>query len=325
MKIGFLGLGKMGKRMVWKLLEGHHDVIVWNRSSAPIEELVDEYEKLSAREKKQFGSLSVAASISDYKTLLRKTRVFWSMVLSGEATEAVMEELADIVSEGDIIIDGGNSFYKDTEKRYSKFKKMKVRFLGIGVSGGIVAPINGYPLMVGGDKSAYEHINPILKTLANPHGGFEYFGTGGAGHYLKMVHNGIEYGMMQAIGEGFGILDKGPYTFDLPKAAQLWQKGTIIAGFLMECAKNALVKDQKLESIIGEIGATGEGEWTIKEARRIKAPVPVIQDSFNFRVDSKKDPAVSKSFAAKMVAALRHEFGGHKVSYVHEKAQKNSK
>lgn len=313
MKIGFLGLGKMGRRMAWKLLEGGHDVVVWNRSTTPIEELVEEYEALSASQKKKFGQLSVAPEIGEYKRLLRKTRVFWSMVLPGEATDELLDSVADIVEEGDIVIDGGNAFYKDTERRYEKFKRMGARFLGIGVSGGIIAPVEGFPLMVGGDKSAYEHIRPLLKTLAHPHGGYEYFGTGGAGHYLKMIHNGIEYGMMQAIGEGFGVLDSGPYELNFEKVASLWGKGTIISGFLIDRARDAFKKDDKLEKIVGEIDATGEGEWTIKEAKKVKVPVPVIEDSYDFRLESKKDKKIAKSFAARLVAALRHEFGGHKV------------
>ncbi|HXS14978.1 MAG TPA: NADP-dependent phosphogluconate dehydrogenase, partial [Candidatus Saccharimonadales bacterium] len=309
----FLGLGKMGKRMVWKLLEGGHDVVVWNRSTAPIEELVEQYEALSSLQKKKVGQLSVAPEIGEFKTLLRKTRVFWSMVLPGEATDELMDSVADIVEEGDIVIDGGNAFYKDTERRYEKFKRIGVRFLGIGVSGGIIAPVEGFPLMVGGDKSAYEYIHPILKTFAYPNGGFNYFGTGGAGHYLKMVHNGIEYGMMQAIGEGFGVLDSGPYKLDFEKVADLWGKGTIISGFLIDRARDAFQKDGKLEKIVGEIDATGEGEWTINEAKKLHVPVPVTEDAYTFRLESKKDKNIAKSFAARLVAALRHEFGGHKV------------
>lgn len=313
MRVGFLGLGKMGKRMVWKLLEDRHDVYVWNRSATPIEELVEEYENISVAQRKKFGNLLVVADIADYRKLLRKTRVFWSMLPAGEPTESVMEKICDVAQENDVVIDGGNAYYKDTQRRYDKFKKIGVRFLGIGVSGGIHAAENGFPLMVGGDRSAYDYIRPILRTFARPHGGFEYFGTGGVGHFIKMVHNGIEYGMMQSLGEGFGILDKGPYTLELQKVASLWQKGTIVSSFLLDRAVDALEKDPKLEHIVGEIDATGEAEWTIQEAEKEKAPAQVIKESLQFRIDSKENKLISKTFAARLVAALRREFGGHKV------------
>ncbi|MBI2443394.1 MAG: 6-phosphogluconate dehydrogenase, partial [Candidatus Levybacteria bacterium] len=180
-----------------------------------------------------------------------------------------------------------------------------------GVSGGVHALENGYPLMAGGDVSAYRYITTILDSLAKPNGGHAYFGTGGAGHFVKMVHNGIEYGMMQALGEGFGVFDKSPYNLDLLEIAKLYQKGTIISGFLMDQAKNALGKDSILSSIEGKIDASGEGEWTVAEAKKEGVPIENIEQSLDFRRRSQTDQAVQDSFAAKMVAALRHEFGGH--------------
>jgi 6-phosphogluconate dehydrogenase len=242
------------------------------------------------------------------------------MVLFGQPTEEVMTQLKTVVQKGDVVVDGANSFYKDTQTRSEEFEKQGIRFLGIGVSGGILAPDNGFPLMVGGNMSAYRYIETILDSLAKPNGGHEYFGTGGAGHFVKMVHNGIEYGMMQAIGEGFGVLQKGPYTMDLEKVASLWTKGTIVASFLMDRAKDALQKDPVLKKTGGYIEENGEAKWTIALAKKLQVPIQVIEDSLKFRIASqkiKKDlPAgrqVQNSFAAKMVAALRHEFGGHKV------------
>lgn len=313
MKIGFLGLGKMGKRMVWKLLENGHDVVAWNRSPEAVEELVDEYESKTRSQRKKLGVLSVAPTIGDFKSLLKPTRVLWSMLPAGDATEQVMEQLGDVVAKKDIVIDGGNAYFKDTQRRFEHFKKMDVRFLGIGVSGGILAMENGFPMMVGGDKSAYDYIQPILTTFARPHGGYDYFGTGGAGHFIKMVHNGIEYGMMQAIGEGFGVLDKGPYKLDLEKVAEIWQKGTIISSFLIDRAKDALVKDDTLKNLVGYIEENGEAVWTIEAAKKEKVPVPVIEDSLEFRRKSQKSKKIQATFAARMVAALRLEFGGHKV------------
>jgi 6-phosphogluconate dehydrogenase len=167
--------------------------------------------------------------------------------------------------------------------------------------------------MVGGDKSAYETIMPLLDSLAKPNGGHAYFGTGGAGHFVKMVHNGIEYGMMQAIGEGFGVLEKSEYQFDLLEVAKLWQKGTIVSSFLIDRAKDALEKDKKLSDIEGVIASTGEAEWTVNAAKQESVPVPVIEESLEFRRQSQTDMAIQNSFAAKMVAALRREFGGHDV------------
>jgi 6-phosphogluconate dehydrogenase len=167
--------------------------------------------------------------------------------------------------------------------------------------------------MVGGDKSAFEEIKPILETLIKPHGGYDYFGEGGAGHFVKMVHNGIEYGMMQAIGEGYGVLEKAPYSLDLLKVAELWQKNTIVTSFLNECARDALEKDPSLSNLDGVIDATGEAEWTVNQAKVEGVYVENIDQSLDFRRRSKTDPNVSSSFAARMVAALRHEFGGHKV------------
>ena len=167
--------------------------------------------------------------------------------------------------------------------------------------------------MVGGDKEAFDYIKPLLNTLQKPNGGYEYFGTGGAGHFVKMVHNGIEYGMMQAIGEGYGVLDKAPYEFDLPTIAKLWQKGTIVTSFLNECAKDALENDPKLSDIEGIIDATGEAEWTVSQGREENVPVENIDQSLDFRRRSKTDTLVKNSFAARMVAALRREFGGHAV------------
>lgn len=307
MQIGFVGLGKMGTRMVEKLLADGHTVVGWNRTP----EIVEEFKLVLGD--KNLGEHFISAP--DLKSLvagLSAPRVVWVMVPSG-AVEEVLEEIASYLDEGDILIDGGNSFYKDTEKRYQELRTKNKKFLGIGVSGGVIAVERGYPIMVGGDKAAYETIKPLLDTLAKPGGGYDYFGEGGAGHFVKMVHNGIEYGMMQAIGEGFGVLDKAPYAFDLEKIAHLWQKGTIVSSFLVERAEDALKEDPHLEGIMGEINATGEGEWTINQAKEEQVPIENIEQSLDFRKRSKTDPSIASSFAARMVAALRFQFGGHAV------------
>lgn len=305
MKLGFIGLGKMGSRMSSKLILEGHDTIVWNRSPEPVESLKQEVSNSP--------HISVSSSVEELIKNLESPKIVWSMLPSGDVTENTMQEIGKFVSAGDIVIDGANSHFTDTQRRFEMFKAKGIKFLGIGVSGGIIAVKEGYPLMVGGDKSAYDYIKPLLDCLAKPNGGHEYFGTGGAGHFVKMVHNGIEYGMMQAIGEGFGVLDKSSYNLDLLSVAKLWQKGTIISSFLIDRAKDALEKDPKLTDIEGIIAATGEAEWTIQEGEKENVPVPVIKESLEFRKKSQTDTPTQNSFAAKMVAALRHEFGGHKV------------
>lgn len=308
MQIGFIGLGKMGTRMVEKLLLGGHTVIGWNRSSDVIEQF-----KLHLADQNLQDSFISADDIQSLVKGLGSPRIIWLMLPAGEATQGILDEVVSYVEKGDIVIDGGNAFYKDTQRRFEELKQRGVRFLGIGVSGGVKAAENGYPLMIGGEESAFDEIKPLLDTLIQPNGGYEYFGEGGAGHFVKMVHNGIEYGMMQAIGEGFGVLEKSPYDLDLLKTAMLWQQGTIVTSFLMECAKDALEKDPTLSELNGVIDATGEAEWTVNQAKEVGVFAENIDQSLDFRRRSKTDSKVRESFAARMVAALRHEFGGHKV------------
>lgn len=308
MRIGWLGFGKMGSRMVQKLLEEGHEVVGWNRSQERISNF-----QLQISNKEYAKNFTVTETIKELVEKLEKPRVVWSMLTAGMPTEDALSEVAKSTEPEDIVIDGGNAFYIDTQRRFETFALNKIRFLGIGVSGGIHALKNGYPLMIGGDESAYQHIKPLLDALAKPRGGHAYFGLGGAGHFVKMIHNGIEYGMMQAIGEGFGVLDKSPYPLDLREVAKLWQKSTIVSGFLLDRAKDALEKDPQLENIDGIIAASGEGSWTVEQAKKESVPIENIAQSLDFRNRSLTDKAVSDSFAAKMVAALRHEFGGHAV------------
>lgn len=292
MKIGFIGLGKMGGRMVEKLLREGHEVVAWNRSD---------------------NELKNTETVEELVKSLETPRVVWSMVPAGEATEDILNEISKFAEKGDIVIDGGNSHFKDTQRRFDSFKKKGIRFLGIGVSGGIIAAKDGYPMMVGGDKSAYEFIKSILNSLAKPNGGHEYFGIGGAGHFVKMLHNGIEYGIMQSLGEGFEVLEKAPYKLDLLKVAKLWQKGTLVSGFMLDRTVEALVNDPKLSSIIGVIAESGEAKWTIDQAKEEGVRVEIIERSLDYRKRSQKDRKIQNSFTAKLVAALRNAFGGHEV------------
>ncbi|OGD92714.1 6-phosphogluconate dehydrogenase (decarboxylating) [Candidatus Curtissbacteria bacterium RIFCSPHIGHO2_01_FULL_41_44] len=311
MQLGLIGLGRMGSNMVMKLLSEGHEVVVWNRSAEKIENLKLKSENFGSRK-----NLKAADSVQNLVKELKSPRVVWSMLPAGEPTEEILmgpEGVADWVEEGDIVIDGGNSYFEDTQRRYEYFTNKGILFLGIGVSGGIIAAKDGYPMMVGGSVEGYELIKPVLESLAKPNGGHEYFGEGGAGHFVKMVHNGIEYGYMQAIGEGFGVLEKSPYDLDLVKAAKLYTKGTLLSGFMMDRTVEALENDPKLERIEGYIAASGEGEWTVRQGKYENVPVEIIEASLDYRTRSREDKKVSSSFAARMVAALRNAFGGHEV------------
>jgi len=309
MKMGFIGLGKMGSRMVIKLQKEGHDLVVWNRSPQGVEEFKVQSSKFKAAVK----NLKVAGTIKELVKSLDNPRVVWSMLPAGSPTENILNEVSKLVQAGDIVIDGGNSNFKDTQRRFEEFKNKGIRYLGIGVSGGIIAAKGGYPIMVGGDKSAYEIIKPILDSLAKPHGGHEYFGIGGAGHFVKMVHNGIEYGIMQSIGEGFGLLEKSPYNLDLLKVAKLYQKGTLVSGYMLDRAVEVLSNPSILSSIEGKIAESGEAKWTVDTAKEENVDVEIIEKSLEFRRRSQTDAKIQKSFSARMVAALRNAFGGHSI------------
>ena len=300
MQIVVLGLGKMGSRIA-KKLSNEHEVFVWNRTPDAVGKFIEDNPKA-----KKLDDLALLSAI-------KTPRIVWLMLPAGEPTVEMLYELKKYLEKGDVIIDGGNAYWKDTDKRYLEFNNIGINFLGIGVSGGIFGEKEGYSLMVGGSEKGYEKILPILETLSKPFGGFEYFGEGGAGHFVKMVHNGIEYGMMQAIGEGFGVLQKSPFKLNLSKVSKLWTKGTIVSGFLMSRTAEALSKNPTLNGIIGEIEASGEADWAIEAAQEEGVDVKIIEESLEFRRKSKTDKSIQESFAAKLVAALRREFGGHEV------------
>lgn len=302
MQIGFIGLGKMGSKMVQKLVNEGHEVVVWNRSRQAVENL-----------KSTSQNLKTSKTIEELVESLKKPRLVWLMVTAGEVTEEILQEVGKFVQKGDVVIDGGNAYYKDTQRRFQEFKNKGIRYLGIGVSGGLIAADKGYPMMVGGDKSGYELIKPILNSLSKPKGGHEYFGIGGAGHFVKMVHNGIEYGIMQSLGEGFGVLEKSPYNFDLLKVSKLYQKGTLVSGFMLDRAVEVLSNSSILSSIVGYIKESGEAKWMVDNAKKERVPIEIIEKSLEFRLKSQKDSAIQNSFAAKMIAALRQAFGGHPV------------
>jgi 6-phosphogluconate dehydrogenase len=309
MKLGFIGLGKMGSRMVTKLFLEKHEIVVWNRSIGSCRDLMIECGKLD----NVLNRLYIAETLADLVSRLPRPRIIWMMLPSGAPTESVLGTLADLVESEDILIDGGNSHYKDTEKRSKLLKERKIKLLGIGVSGGIIAEKQGYPLMAGGDQWAYEYIEPILNSLAKPHGGHDYFGTGGAGHFVKMIHNGIEYGIMQSLGEGFEVLQKAPYRFDLSKIARLYQRGTLVSGFMLDRAEEVLRKNPSLSEIKGIIAESGEAQWMIEQAQEEGTEAGIINQALEYRKKSQTEESIQASFTAKFIAALRNAFGGHEI------------
>ncbi len=312
MKIGFVGLGKMGSRMVTRLFSDGHQVVVWNRSPGPAQELLEESIRLREAQPIE-GQVTVAKSLTELADELPSPRVIWMMLPAGEPTELTTGATADLLTAGDVLIDGGNANYRDTERRFRLLAERGIRFLGIGVSGGIIAEKQGYPLMAGGDRSAYDHVEPILNSLSKPFGGHQYFGDGGAGHFVKMVHNGIEYGIMQSLGEGFEVLEKAPYRLNLVEVARLYQKGTLVSGFMLDRAAEVLERDPSLAGVRGFIAESGEARWMIDQASEERVDVDIIRRSLEYRKLSQTDQRIQASFTAKLVAALRNAFGGHDV------------
>jgi len=296
MKIGIIGLGKMGMNMVQRLRNGGHDVVAYARTAATVNK---------AEEKGAIG----ASSLEDVVAKLETPRIVWLMVPSGQATEDNINRLSDILENGDIIIDGGNSMYKDSIRRAETLKKKNISFMDAGTSGGIWGLQIGYCMMIGGEKDIFDKVEPIFKTLA-PENGYALVGPNGAGHFVKMVHNGIEYAMLQSYAEGFEILNaKAEFNLDLKNISNLWNHGSVIRSWLLELAENAFSSDPKLDSIRGYVEDSGEGRWTVAEAIEADVPAPVITLSLMQRFRSRQD----ESFSAKVIAALRNEFGGHAV------------
>lgn len=295
MKIGFIGLGKMGFNMVHRLLERQHEVVVWDRSTEAIQEI----EKLGAQG---------ASSLEDLVSQLPDRKVVWLMVPAGKPVDENLDLLLGMLGKNDIVVDGGNSYWRETQQRAEKALEKGIDFLDCGTSGGVWGFQNGYCLMYGGAQEAAEYLEPIFKSLA-PDNGYVYCGPSGTGHMVKMVHNGIEYGMMQSYAEGFEILSKAPYGLDLAKIADAWQYGSVVRSWLLELAVNALQDDPKLEQLKDYVSDSGEGRWTVQTAIDFDVPAHVITASLYTRFQSRQD----ESFAMKMLAALRNQFGGHAV------------
>ncbi len=295
MHIGMIGLGKMGLNMVVRLLRGGHTVVGYDRAPEPVQEVVNA------------GGVG-AATLAELVGKLPSPRAVWVMVPSGKVTESVISELAGLLSPGDVIIDGGNSNWRDSQRHGTELAAKALRFADAGTSGGVWGLANGYCLMVGADPQTYEIIQPALTTLA-PEGGLLHAGAVGAGHYAKMVHNGIEYGLMQAYAEGFEILKTSPFKLDLAALADVWGKGSVVRSWLLELAAAGLKADPSLEHLKGWVEDSGEGRWTVQAAIDQNVPAPIITLSLQMRFRSRQ----TESFGAKMLAMLRNQFGGHAV------------
>ncbi|MBX3029549.1 MAG: decarboxylating 6-phosphogluconate dehydrogenase [Chloroflexi bacterium] len=296
MDLVIVGLGRMGANMCRRLHGAGHHVIAFNRSPEKTREIMTE-------------GIDGAFSPEEAVAMLPVPRIVWLMVPAGEATETTLDEFAALLSPGDTIVDGGNSDFQDTKRRHARMAELGIRYVDAGISGGVWGLQNGYGTMVGGDRDAVEPLEPIFLSLA-PADGYIHCGPSGAGHFTKMVHNGIEYGLMQAYAEGFEILHASEYPIDLAGVAKAWQHGTVIRSWLLELA--GLAFDQhgdELTGIKGWVADSGEGRWTVREAIALDVPAPVITMSLLARFASRQD----ESYSAKVTAALRQQFGGHAV------------
>lgn len=298
MKLGLIGLGKMGAAIAERALKAGHELVAYDRNA----DAVAVVQKLGAQ------------TVNSAQEVAQHARIVWLMVPAGEIVDAVLNDLKPSLQEGDIVIDGGNSHFPDSVRRAQELAQQKINFLDCGTSGGLLGREIGFCLMVGGDKVAYEKVTPILKSVAAPNG-YEHVGPAGAGHYVKMAHNGIEYALLQAYAEGFHLLKNGEYkNLDMEQIAGLWRNGAVIRSWLLDLAHNVFKKDQELKNISGEIAESGTGRWTVDEAHKQKIPVDLIERALAIRAESRK---MGGSYATKVVALLRNQFGGHSVNSAH--------
>jgi len=295
MQLAMIGLGKMGANMTRRLLRGGHRVVVFDLDKTAVETMVEE------------GAEAVG-SLEELAKTLGKPRVAWVMVPAGDATEQTIAQLAEVLDEGDVVVDGGNSNYKDSMRRAELLSEKSLGFVDAGVSGGVWGLENGYSMMIGGAAEMVNAVRPALQTLApGPDEGWAHVGPSGAGHYAKMVHNGIEYGLMQAYAEGFEILQASRFDLDLEQLCNVWNSGGVIRSWLLELAGNAFAEDPELGRLEGFVPDSGEGRWTLQESVDLDVPAPVLYASLMTRFRSRQET----SFQAKVLAALRHQFGGH--------------
>ncbi|MEJ7693446.1 phosphogluconate dehydrogenase (NAD(+)-dependent, decarboxylating) [Daejeonella sp.] len=293
MKIGLIGLGKMGYNLALNLKRNGHEVIGYDVNQATLQNISSE-------------GIAIANSLKQLVTDLGENRLIWLMIPAGEFVDAALSDMKPLLEKGDIIIEGGNSNYKDSIRRSGEWETLGVDYLDCGTSGGPEGALHGICAMLGGSKLAFDRMEPVIKDISQP-GAYLYCGGAGSGHYVKMIHNGVEYGMMQAIAEGFEMLQKSGMNLDLAAIAGLWNHGSVVRSWLMELTEKALIKEPDLASIKGIMHSSGEGKWTLETAMEKQIATPVIALSLIMRYRSLEDD----SFAGKIVAALRNEFGGH--------------
>lgn len=295
MKIGFVGLGKMGGKMVERLLNHGHEVVVYNLTAKEVDEATAK-------------GATPSTGLKDLVGKLEGRKLVWLMVPAGKPVESNIDELLTLLNPGDIIVDGGNSYWRETVERGKRVLEKGIYYLDCGTSGGVWGLQNGYCLMYGGNKEAADFAEPVFKSLA-PENGYLYCGESGAGHLVKMVHNGIEYGMMQAYAEGFEIMKKSPYDVDLEKISHVWMQGSVVRSWLLELIGNALDGNVELDGIKDYVSDSGEGRWTVQTAMDFDVPAHVITSSLFTRFESRQD----SSYAMKLLAAMRNQFGGHEI------------
>ncbi|WP_308639735.1 phosphogluconate dehydrogenase (NAD(+)-dependent, decarboxylating) [Paenibacillus silvisoli] len=296
MKLGMIGLGKMGYNLAQQLLQKQHQVVVNDVNPEPGQRLAAE------------NGAEFAATIEEVVAGLQAPRTIWMMVPAGEIVDHVLDKLAPLLDQGDSVIDGGNSHYKQSIARAEKLAAHGIKFFDVGTSGGMEGAARGGCFMIGGDQEGFAHIEPLFQAMAVENG-YLYAGKPGSGHFLKMIHNGIEYGMMQSIAEGFELLSKSDFDYNFEQVARVWSNGSVIRSWLMELTENAFSKDPNLENIRGIMQSSGEGKWTVETALDLQVGAPVIALSLLMRYRSLE----TDTFHGKVVAALRNEFGGHAV------------
>ena len=298
MELGMIGLGRMGNNMAERLVGAGHRVITYDKDSMAVDASGG------------FGGEG-ASSLEDVVSRLASPRAIWSMVPAGPPTEDVIDELAGLLTPGDTILDGGNANYKDSMRRGKSLSDQGLNFIDVGTSGGVWGLTQGYSLMVGGDEETVKRLEPIFHALApGPDKGFSRVGPIGAGHFTKMVHNGVEYGVMQAYAEGFELLAaKDDFALDLPSIAQTWRHGSVVRSWLLDLVAEALKEDPRLESLQSYVDDSGEGRWTVQESVELAVPIPVITASLQARFRSRQD----QPLGGRLLAALRNQFGGHSV------------
>ncbi|MBU0614596.1 MAG: decarboxylating 6-phosphogluconate dehydrogenase [Nanoarchaeota archaeon] len=294
MKFGIIGLGKMGHNLALNARDHHHHVIAYNRSQEKIDQISKQ-------------GVDTAYSLQELCERLGKQKVIMLMLTAGKPIDLTIQSLVPYLKTGDIIIDAGNSFYEDSIRRSKMLARKGILFLDSGTSGGVDGARNGANFMIGGSLKAFKKTEQLFKDLSVK-GGYAYFGKAGSGHFVKMVHNGIEYGMMQAIGEGMDVIDSSNFNINKEKLCSVWANGSVIRSWLIELLKEAYSKSQTLKGYTGSVGMSGEGEWTVKTAKRLKVNIPIIKGSVNARKLSIRQP----SYQGKVVQALRYGFGRHK-------------